>query len=198
VFVAVMTGNLVFLGLAAAGARGFAVVTCAVVIGGFLVGVLVGGQACRAARAHRGLALRNVLGVKVALAATAALIVVLVEGQLSVIVRDTVLILLSMSMGAQLAAIRYLKVPDLVTVVLTLTITGALTERGQGWTDPAVLRRVLAIVAFAVGALTGALLCLYVATEAAMALGLTILVSTAIATHFVSRREASWSAPRSV
>jgi uncharacterized membrane protein YoaK (UPF0700 family) len=198
VFVATITGNLVFLGLAAAGAKGFAVVTCAVVIGGFLVGVLVGGWAYGAARAHRGLALRNVLGVKVVLAATASLTVVVAGEDFSVGVRDTVLVLLSMSMGAQSVAIRYLKVPDLVTVVLTFTITGALTDRGQGWSDPAVLRRWLAIVAFAVGALISALLVLYVALRAVMILGLVIIVSAAVATHLVSRREASWSAPHSV
>ena len=69
VFVATMTGNLVFLGLAAAGAKGFAVGTSALALGGFIVGVLIGAKACRAAGAHRGLALRNVLGVKLWLAA---------------------------------------------------------------------------------------------------------------------------------
>ena len=75
-------------------------------------------------------------------------------------------------MGAQLAAIRYLKVPDLMTVVLTMTIIGALTERGRGWTDAVLLRRGLALVAFAVGALSGALLVLYVGVAAALLLGL--------------------------
>jgi uncharacterized membrane protein YoaK (UPF0700 family) len=142
-------------------------------------------------------ALRNVLRIKVVLATAATLTVVVAGEEFSVGVRDTVLVLLSMSMGAQSVAIRYLKVPELVTVVLTFTITGALTERGQGWSDPAVLRRGLAIVAFAVGALTSALLVLYVALRAAMILGLVIIVSTAIAAHSVSRSEASWSAPRS-
>jgi uncharacterized membrane protein YoaK (UPF0700 family) len=61
-----------------------------------------------------------------------------------------------------------------------------------------VLRRWLAIVAFAVGALISALLVLYVALRAVMILGLVIIVSAAVATHLVSRREASWSAPHSV
>jgi uncharacterized membrane protein YoaK (UPF0700 family) len=64
VFVATMTGNLLFIGLAAAGAKGFAVVTCALALAGFAIGALIGAQACQAARSHRGLALRNVLGVK--------------------------------------------------------------------------------------------------------------------------------------
>lgn len=50
---------------------------------------------------------------------------------------DAVIVLLAMSMGAQLAAIRFLKVPDLLTVVLTMTVIGLVTERGRGWNDPA-------------------------------------------------------------
>lgn len=105
-------------------------------------------------------------------------------------------VMLAASMGAQLAAIRYLKVPDLLTVVLTMTITGVLTERGGGWHDPAVLRRTLAVVAFAVGALSGALLVLHVGTAAALSLGLAIIVTTTIAAHRVSRNPTPWSAPQ--
>jgi uncharacterized membrane protein YoaK (UPF0700 family) len=197
VFVATMTGNLVFIGLAAAGAKGFAVGTSAIALGAFLIGVLIGGRACRAARSHRGRALRNVLGVKLALATPVTLLALLSGSPFSIGVRDTILVLLATSMGAQLAAIRFLKVPDLLTVVLTLTITGALTERGRGWDDPKTLRRALAVVAFAVGALSSALLILNVSVGAALLLGLVIIVGCAIAAHLVSRTSASWSAPRS-
>jgi Protein of unknown function (DUF1275) len=113
VFVATMTGNLVFIGLAAAGAKGFAVSTSALALGGFVVGVLIGGRVCRAARSHRGLALRNVLVVKLWLASAITLVAVLTGPRFPIGVRDTMLVLLAISMGAQLAAIRYLKVPDL-------------------------------------------------------------------------------------
>jgi uncharacterized membrane protein YoaK (UPF0700 family) len=198
VFVAVITGNIVFLGLAAVGASGFSAVNAAVAIGGFLVGVLIGDRACRAARTHRGLALRNVLGVKVVLAAAATPAVFLVDGAPTGGVLYAVLALLAMSMGAQLAAIRFLKVPDLLTVVLTLTVTGVLTERGRGWKDPTMLRRCLAVAAFALGVLSGSVLALYVAVGAALSLGLGIIVAVAIAAHVVSRREAGWTAPRSL
>jgi uncharacterized membrane protein YoaK (UPF0700 family) len=195
VFVSTTTGNIVFLGLAAAGAKGFEVLTPALAIGGFVVGVLVGGRACRAARAHRGRVLRNVMRVKVSLAATANLIVIIAGEDFSVGVRDAVVVLLAMSMGAQLFAVRYLKVPDLVTVVTTFTLVGGLTDFGSGWTDPTVLRRALALLAFAVGVLTGALLVLYVSLTASLAFGLGIIVLVTIAAHLVSRSEAEWSAP---
>lgn len=196
VFVATMTGNLVFISLALAGARGFAVATCALALGGFVIGVLLGGQACRIARSHRGLALRNVLAIKLTLAGVVTVIVIVTGSRLPHGARDALLVLLAMSMGSQLAAIRYLKVPDMLTVVLTMIITGALVEHGSGWTHPKMLRRGLTIVAFVVGALLSALLILNVSLVAALALGLAIIVSVAIAAHVVSRTSADWSTPR--
>lgn len=196
VFVATMTGNLVFLGLGAAGAKGFAVGISALALGGFIVGVLIGGRASQAAGSHRGLALRNVLGVKLWLAAAVTVVAIITGPHFPVGPRDAMVVLLAMSMGAQLAVIRYLKVPDLLTVVLTMAITGALTEHGGGWTQPKMLRRGLALVAFTVGAVSGALLVLHVGVAASLSFGLAIIVAVAIAAHVVSRTTASWSAPR--
>ena len=196
VFVATMTGNLVFLGLAAAGAKGFDVGTSALAIGGFVVGALIGARACQAGGAHRGRALRNVLVVKIWLASAVTLVAALTGPHFDRGARDAMLVLLAGSMGCQLAAIRYLKVPDLLTVVLTMTITGALTERGRRWTDPLVLRRLLSLVAFALGALSSALLILYVSVVAALLLGWAIILGVAIAAHLVSGTETGWSAPR--
>jgi uncharacterized membrane protein YoaK (UPF0700 family) len=136
VFVATMTGNLVFLGLAAAGAKGFAAGTSALAIVGFVIGVPIGGWACRAARSHRGAALRNVLAVKLWLAGAVVVITAATGPTFSRGTRDAMVVLLAMSMGAQLAVIRYLKVPDLMTVVMTMTITGALSERARAGATP--------------------------------------------------------------
>ncbi len=54
VFVATMTGNVVFLGLALAGAPGFSVARSLLPIVAFAVGVVLGGRAFRAAGVHRG------------------------------------------------------------------------------------------------------------------------------------------------
>lgn len=197
VFVATMTGNLVFIGLAAAGAKGFSVGTSALAVGGFVIGVLIGGRACEAARSHRGRALRNVLVVKLWLAGGVTVIAVLTGPRFPSGARDAMVVMLAMSMGAQLAAIRFLKVPDLLTVVLTMTITGVITERKRGWHDPAMVRRGLSLVAFTVGALSGALLILNVGVAAALSLGLAIIIATTIAAQRVSRTSTSWSAPRS-
>ncbi len=197
VFVATMTGNLVFIGLAAAGAKGFAVGTSALALGGFIIGVLIGARTCEAARSHRGLALRNALAVKLGLAGAVTVIAVLTGPRFPTGARDAMLVLLAMSMGVQLAAIRFLKVPDLLTAVLTMTITGVFTERQRGWDDPAMLRRGLSLVAFAVGALSGALLILHVGVTAALSFGLAIIIAAMIAAHRVSRTTTNWSAPGS-
>ncbi len=197
VFVAAMTGNLVFIGLGIAGAGGFSAGSPAIALGAFICGVLVGARACRRAGTHRGLALRNVTAVKAVLATVVTAMVAIAGDHLEVGVRDTVTVLLAASMGAQLAAIRYLKVPDLLTAVLTLTMTGALTEREQGWYDSARLRRGLALLAFAAGTISGALLVRFVAVAAALFLGLVIILAVAVAAHLASRNPAPWSTPRS-
>ncbi len=140
--------------------------------------------------------MRNVLGVKLSLAGIATVIAVLTGPRLPIAARDTLIVLLSISMGAQLAVIRFMKVPDLLTVVLTTTVTGALTERSGGWTEPRFLRRVLAVVVFVVGAVSSTLLVLHVGVGAALSLGLGLLIAVAVAAHLVSRTEAGWSAPR--
>lgn len=196
VFVATMTGNLVFIGLALAGAKGFAVATSAIALGGFVIGVLIGARASKAAGAHRGRALRNVLAVKLWLASGIVVIVILSAPAYPLGSRDAMVVLLSTSMGAQLAAIRYLKVPELVTVAVTMTTIGALTEHGGGWRDPKLLRRWITLICFAAGALTGGLLILNVGIAAGLGFGLAIIVSVAIAAHIASRTEADWTVPR--
>jgi uncharacterized membrane protein YoaK (UPF0700 family) len=196
VFVATMTGNLVFLGLAAAGAHGFAVSSSALAVGGFVIGVLIGGRVVEASQSHRGLALRNVLAVKLSLAGVVTVIVIATGPRFPTGARDTIVVLLATSMGAQLAAIRYLKVPDLLTVVLTMTITGALAERKRGWHDLAMLRRGLSVVAFALGAVSGGLLVVNLGVAAALSVGLAVIIGVWIAAHRSSRTSAGWSAPR--
>jgi len=83
-----------------------------------------------------------------------------------------------------------------VTVSLTFTITGALVDRGKGWDDPSVLRRVLSMLAFAIGAMAGALLIRLVTMGAATSLSLAIIVGAGIGAHKVSKDPAGWTAPR--
>ena len=198
VFVAAMTGNLVILGLGLSGATGFSVTSSALALAGFLVGVLVGARICRGAGDHRGRAMRNTTAFKALVAVPVTITVLAAGDDLHPAVRTTVTVLLAMSMGGQLALIRHLKVPDLLTVVLTLTMTGMLTERGRGHRDPAVIRRALALVAFALGVVAGGLLIRLVSVGAALGFGLLIIVTVGVCTHLVSRSPAPWAGPRPV
>ena len=54
VFVANMTGNVVFLGFAIAGAKGFSIPASLVALGSFVVGALVGGKVGSGLGRHRG------------------------------------------------------------------------------------------------------------------------------------------------
>ncbi len=197
VFVATMTGNVVFLGLAIAGAPGFSIRSSILPIVSFAVGAVLGSHAFRAAGVHRGRAFRNVLAVKAVLAAGVVVVVVAAHGHFDARTRDWVVILLALSMGSQLSAIRFLAVRDLPTVVLTLVITGALIEARRGLTDPVMLRRVLAISAFLLGVTAGGLLVRHVSVAASLGLGLAIIVGVVIAAHLVSRDgEAAWAIRR--
>jgi uncharacterized membrane protein YoaK (UPF0700 family) len=64
VFVANMTGNVVFIGFALAGAPGFSLWGSVIALGGFLAGASVGGVAISQFSAHRGKLLRNALVVQ--------------------------------------------------------------------------------------------------------------------------------------
>jgi uncharacterized membrane protein YoaK (UPF0700 family) len=197
VFVATITGNIVFVGLGIAGSREFAIGTCLFAIGGFVAGALVGAAVIRRGPQHRGRVIRDVLHVKLALAAVTTAIAIAAGNYPDAPLRNAMVVLLAMSMGDQLAAIRYLKVPDLVTVVLTLTVTGVVADRRQlGWSHPAMLRRFTAVLAFALGAVSGGALVLYVSLGAALAFGLAIIVGVTIATHLVANSPAGWTAPR--
>jgi uncharacterized membrane protein YoaK (UPF0700 family) len=140
--------------------------------------------------------LANITVFKAVLAVPVTVLVLLAGDDLSAGVRTVVTVLLAASMGGQLALIRYLKVADLLTAVLTLTITGALTERGRSRYDPAVLRRGLAVLAFTIGVIAGGLLARLVTVGAALTLGLCIILAVGVTTHFLSRTRPSWSRPK--
>ena len=62
-------------------------------------------------------------------------------------------------MGLRNATVRQLKVPDLTTTVLTMTITGLAADSYlAGGTSPNLLRRMASIAAIMAGAFVGALL----------------------------------------
>jgi uncharacterized membrane protein YoaK (UPF0700 family) len=195
VFVANMTGNVVFIGFAVAGASGFSLSASLSALAGFLVGAAVGGFLVDRIGSHRGRVVAVVAGGELVLI-LAALVGAAVAGDaLSTGDKVAIAALLALAMGAQNAAVRQLKVFDLTTTVLTMTLTGLasdLRERDRF----AIIRRLLAVAAMLVGAIAGAWLVLQVSNAAALALAAALLAIVVVAAIAGSRAPAPWHAPR--
>jgi uncharacterized membrane protein YoaK (UPF0700 family) len=178
VFVANMTGNVVFLGFGLAGAGGISVWASLLALVAFLLGGVIGGRIAGAPAVD----LRAAIGTQV-LFVGAALIVVASDGDSpGRSVRHTLIALLAVAMGIQNAAARRLAVRDLTTTVLTLTLTGIASDsRLAGGEGAPIGRRGLAVAAMLLGAVAGGLLVLDVSDAAALALAAGLLVLVAIA-----------------
>jgi uncharacterized membrane protein YoaK (UPF0700 family) len=124
VFVANMTGNVVFLGFALAGARGFSLGASSVALVAFICGALVGGRIGQRFSSHRGWLLSTSTTVQAVLVGVAAILGAVSGQSVPTGVRYALIVVLAAAMGLQNAAVRRLAVPDLTTTVLTMTMTG--------------------------------------------------------------------------
>jgi uncharacterized membrane protein YoaK (UPF0700 family) len=79
VFVANMTGNVVFLGFALAGASGLSITTSLIAIGAFLVGAVTGGRLGVRSAGHRGHLLRSASTLQVTLLVIALVLALMVS-----------------------------------------------------------------------------------------------------------------------
>jgi uncharacterized membrane protein YoaK (UPF0700 family) len=198
VFVANMTGNVVFLGFALAGAEGLSALASVVSMAAFLAGALAGGRLGTRFTAHRGRLLTTATALQALLVAAAAVTAAVSHGEVTTTVRYTLIVLLGLAMGLQNAVARRLGVPDLTTTVLTLTLTGlAADSTSAGGPAPRPGRRILAVLAMFLGALAGAALLMHAELALTLGLALVLLVVTSIATHRLSAPDAAWTKPQS-
>jgi uncharacterized membrane protein YoaK (UPF0700 family) len=187
VFVANMTGNVVFLGFGLAGAGDIAIAGSVVAILAFTLGAAAGGR-CAVRRApHRGHLLAAAAATQAALVVIAAVVAatVGVKGETA---RLILIGLLAVAMGGQNAVARRLAVPDLTTTVLTLTVTGLVAD-ATPWSVRR--RRVLSVVAMLGGALAGGALLRWVSATAPLWLAAALLGSCAAAAYAATRRPQS-------
>ncbi|MFG3102493.1 YoaK family protein [Streptomyces sp. NPDC048182] len=196
VFVANMTGNVVFLAFALAGTPGLSAPASLVSMVSFLVGAVAGGRFGTRFPAHRGRLLTAATALQAVLVAGAVLAVALTHGEVTSPVRYVLIVLLGIAMGLQNAVARRLGVPDLTTTVLTLTLTGLAADSAPaGGAAPRPGRRVLSVLAMFLGALAGALLLRHDALLAVLGAALLLLVATAAAVHRLSAAGSAWTAP---
>jgi len=156
VFVANMTGNVVFLAFALAGAKGFSVPASLAALASFATGAAAGGRVDDRLSGDRA----RLLGISGSLQCLVLVVAVVLDatgGTAPAWSRYGLIVTLAAAMGIQNAAARKLAVPDLTTTVLTLTITGIAADHpGSAPVARTAGRRVVAITAMFVGALVGA------------------------------------------
>jgi uncharacterized membrane protein YoaK (UPF0700 family) len=157
VFTANMTGNVVVLGFAAAGAPGFSVSATLTSLGVFLAGAVLGGRVAGRVRERERLLTATMAGEAAAVGAAA--LVAFLAGTAPGWPRLTVIAILAIAMGMRNAAVRRIGIRDLTTTVLTQTLTGlAADSQLAGGTAPRAGRRAGSVVAMLAGAACGAVL----------------------------------------
>jgi len=159
VFTANMTGNVVFMAFAVAGAPGLSLARSGLALAAFLAGAAIGGRIAQSRSvppAARGPALPFAL--EAALLAVAACASLGVDGGEPAIFAGLVIVLTGVAMGIRNATVRKLAVPDMTTTVLTLTLTGIAADSSPaGGTNPRWKTRVASVVLMFAGAALGAL-----------------------------------------
>jgi uncharacterized membrane protein YoaK (UPF0700 family) len=194
VFVANMTGNVVFLGFAVADAEDFSVPASLTAIVAFLFGALAGGRLAAWQGAHRGRLLTASLVIETLLTSLALAMTLVIVSAL--VGRYLIIATLSIAMGLQNATARRLAVPDLTTTVLTLTLTGLAADSGLvGGTNPRLGRRTIATASMFLGAALGALILLRINSCAVLALALALLLIVLAVAAPYWRTTHAWTTP---
>jgi uncharacterized membrane protein YoaK (UPF0700 family) len=159
VFTANMTGNIVLLGFGIAGSGGLPVVAPIISLAAFLVGAGAGGVLVkRLGKRHPALVARA-LGIEVALLAVAAVVAGVTTVRPGDFPAYVLIGLMAFAMGVRNATVRRIAVPDLTTTVLTMTLTGLAADSPlAGGSGKGSTRKVAAVAAMLIGALSGALL----------------------------------------
>lgn len=182
VFTGNMTGNVVILGMALAGADDLPIIGPVLALLGFMLGAAIGGRVLRPVKVgwtHRSTTLFAVVGVVMAVLA----IVLAAVPERPEPLALTVTAVLGAAMGLQAATARHLAVKDVTTVVVTSTITGLAADsrlgggHGQPW-----FRRLAAVVLIGAGAGIGAL-ALTVGLPLGLAIAAAITLAAALLGH---------------
>ena len=196
VFVANMTGNVVFLAFALAGAPGFSILASLVALGSFVLGSFGGGLLGSRLGQHRGRLLSVTAALQTFSLSAAVVLAVLSGNPAPAGYSYGLIIVLGIAMGLQNATARKLAVPDLTTTVLTLTIVGISADsRLAGGSGSRAGRRLIAVAAMLVGALVGSLLIFHVSIVYPLEIALIIMMIIVVTTRVLSRTDPAWVRP---
>ncbi|MER6956439.1 YoaK family protein [Streptomyces sp. NPDC000618] len=162
-FTANMTGNVLVIGFAAAGAPGFSVRHSAASLVFFLAGAVAGGRVVHgSANGSRRTWARLTLAteaVLLAIAAAIAFTTTAADGRFRIY---AIIACTAFALGMRTATVRKLKVADLPTTVLTMTLTALASDsRAAGGSEVRGFRRAAAVASLFLGALLGAWLVIH-------------------------------------
>jgi uncharacterized membrane protein YoaK (UPF0700 family) len=170
VFVANMTGNVVFLGFSVAPHTGLSPASSSIALAGFFVGAVVGGRMATVliSRPRRWLVIA--FGLETVIVGTVALLSGVGVAAYHGDGRYLTIAVLAAALGIQNSTVRRFGVPDLTTTVLTLTLTGLAADSFlAGGPGAKPYRRIGSVIMMLAGAAAGAGL-LQVSTTAVIAL----------------------------
>ena len=190
VFTANMTGNIVVLGFAAAGAPGFSVPATLTSLGCFLIGAVAGGRAGRRIASGSRLLITAALteAILVSAAGVAAYLAPAVATGWG---RYTVIAILAFAMGIRNSCVRRLAIPDMTTTVLTQLLTGFAADSSlAGGGNPRAGRRAAAVALMLAGAVAGAALYLHVNAGLPLLIAAVLAAAAAIAFRISEARTA--------
>ena len=194
VFVANMTGNVVFLAFAVVGAPGFSIPASVVALISFALGSVLGGRIVRRFGDHRGHHVAVATATQALLLAVATVLALAGSQLYGSGVRYALIVVLAGAMGVQNSSVRRLAVPDLTTTVLTLTVTGIGADSALGGGKGSKSgRRLISVAAMFLGALVGAALILHVHIAVPLVLTFAIVVVVAAVSHLSGRSNPPWT-----
>jgi uncharacterized membrane protein YoaK (UPF0700 family) len=194
VFVANMTGNVVFLGFGIAGAGGISIWASLTALGSFLVGGVAGGRIGGRWSGNRGHHLTATAATELLFVAGGLVVMAFSPHHIAAESRYAVIVLLAVAMGVQNASARKLAVPDLTTTVLTMTLTGVAADSVlAGGPGSKSARRALSVAAMLLGAFIGGLLVLKIDNPAPLALATALLAVVSLVTYRAARGSPAWT-----
>ncbi|GAA2045090.1 YoaK family protein [Catenulispora yoronensis] len=170
IFVANMTGNVVFLGFAVAGAKGLTVWAPCLAVACFGAGAWTETRLGRRSAGDDPRRLSHAVAAHAAFV-TLALLIAALEDDTKTATRVQLTAILAFGFGVQNAVVRKLAVPDLTTTVLTMTVTGLAADP----LGKATVRRLVSLGCMFLGALVGGLLVLHQNVSTALGLALVLL-----------------------
>jgi uncharacterized membrane protein YoaK (UPF0700 family) len=196
VFVANMTGNVVFLAFGLVGAKGFSIAASLLALCAFALGAAGSGRLVGRLGGRRGRSLAATAACEAILVGVSAIVAISVTSPGTGTVRYLLVAMLGLSARMQNGTARKLAVADLTTTVLTQTIAAAAFDsRLGGGPDSRIGRRGLSALAMFLGALAGAAVILHVHPPVSLLFALGLLVPVSVSAFRLSKSAPAWDRP---